>query len=245
MAEHESEGLAFSNLRNGLDSLLRRLESSSYELWITGEGNFRFAIYPEYKANRLKTPRPKHLEACRQYLVAEFGAKLSEGCEADDMLGIIQCTSNVAGIETMISSIDKDLLMIPGWHHVPEISRKGKIVRQERRCYVSPNEGAHFFYTQLIVGDATDNIKGINGVGKVGALKCLDGANEERDLLERVRARYGCDEELEQNARCLWIQRKPNENIVERWKDLFGYERNDQQEGLDEGEEAQLHSIGA
>lgn len=225
MAEEENAGLACSNVKNGLESLLRKLEPSSYELWITGEGNFRFQIYPEYKANRLKVPRPKYLPECREYLVNVHGAKVSEGCEADDMLGIIQTQQNEAGNECMISSIDKDLLMIPGWHYIPEISRKGVIVKEAQRRYVSPFEAAQFFYTQLITGDSTDNIKGIHGVGKVGARELLDGINTERDLLQCVRAAYGCDEELEMNARCLWIQRYPNENIVTRWEVEFGYER--------------------
>lgn len=228
MAEEESAGLACSNVRNGLDSLLRRLEPSSYELWITGSGNYRFNVYPEYKANRLKTPRPKYLEECRQYLLHTHGAKLSEGCEADDMLGIIQCQSNDQGIETLISSIDKDLLMIPGWHYIPELTRKGNIVREAERRYVSPGEAIRFFYRQLVTGDPTDNIKGVRGVGKVGADKMLDGIDEERDLLECVRSAYANDAELEMNARCLWIQRKPNENIVERWEELFGYKKEEE-----------------
>jgi hypothetical protein len=32
---------------------------------------------------------------------------------------------------------------------------------------------------------------------------------------------------MEMNARCLWIQRSPQENIVERWKELFDYKRAD------------------
>lgn len=230
MAENDSAGIACSNVRNGLNSLLKRLEPTSYELWITGEGNYRFQVYPEYKANRLKTPKPKYLQECRDFLVNVFGAKTSEGCEADDMLGIIQSTSNELGIETIISSIDKDLLMIPGWHYIPEITRKGQIVREAKRCYVSPLDGLIFFYTQLITGDPTDNIKGVVRVGKVGAGELLDGLSEERDFLQCVRTAYGCDEELELNARCLWIQRKPNENIVERWKEMFGYERMDSSE---------------
>jgi 5'-3' exonuclease len=227
MAEDESSGLACSNVRNGLDSLLRRLEPSSFELWITGENNFRFNVYPEYKANRIHVPKPRWLEACRDYLVNVHEAKVSEGCEADDMLGIIQTQSNDNGIETIIASPDKDLMMIPGWHYIPELSRKGQIVREQRRCFVSPNEGAKFFYTQLLTGDPTDNIKGVRGIGKVKANELLDDIDIEGDLFRRVREEYNCDEELELNARCLWIQRSPNEDIRERWSTLFGYERMD------------------
>ncbi len=224
MAEAENAGLACSNVKNGLESLLRKLEPTSYELWITGEGNYRFQVYPEYKANRLNVPRPKFLPECRDYLVRVHGAKVSEGCEADDMLGIILTQQNDAGNECMISSIDKDLLMIPGWHYIPEISRKGNIVREAERRYISPFEGLQFFYTQLLTGDPTDNIKGVKGIGKVGAAKLTALEQDEAGLFRCVREAYGNDEELEMNARCLWIQRYPNENIVERWKLLYGYE---------------------
>lgn len=228
MAEQENEGLARSNLDNSLQGLLRKLgEPQDYELWITGQGNFRFNIYPEYKANRLKTPRPRFLEACRQHLMTAHGAYMSDGCEADDMLGIGQC---MAEDETMISSIDKDLLMIPGWHFIPELTRLGKVLREEKRVLISPSEALHFFYTQLITGDSTDNIKGVRGAGKVAARLSLrtDGAEfNESAALAEVRRLYDNDQELEMNARCLWIQRKPNENIVERWKELFGYENMD------------------
>lgn len=223
MAEADGAGIACSNVRNGLESLLRRLEPSSYELWITGENNFRHRVYPEYKANRLKTPRPKFLPETRAYLVKHFGAHVSDGCEADDMLGIAQCQQNELGNDSIISSIDKDLLMIPGWHHIPEIKRLGVVVREERRCYTSPLDGLLFFYTQLLTGDVTDNIKGVVGLGKVKAAQMLDAISSERDMLQIVRDAYSNDEELEMNALCLWLQRAPQQSIVQRWEELFEY----------------------
>jgi hypothetical protein len=67
-------------------------------------------------------------------------------------------------------------------------------------------------------------------VGAKGAERILQGKQSELDLFQSVRETYGNDEELEMNARCLWIQRKPDENIVERWKELFGYQRMDDSE---------------
>lgn len=225
MAEQENEGLAKSNVDNGLDGLLRRLAEDEFELWVTGDTNFRHQIYPEYKANRLKTPRPRFLQACKKHLVENYGANVSEGCEADDMLGIEQTRLNALGVDTLISSIDKDLDMIPGWHYSPEITRLGKTVKEERRYVVSPKEAITFFYTQLLTGDPTDNIKGVKGIGKVGAIRLLAMGQDESSLFECVREAYGCDEELELNARCLWIWRKRQDNIVERWEELFGYQR--------------------
>lgn len=225
MAEGDAEQIAIWNANKAIESLLDKLNAPDYVLFVTGENNFRFRVYPEYKANRIKQPRPIHLQAVKDHLIVNWKAVESEGCEADDLCGIEQCSSSELGIDTMISSIDKDLDMIPGWHYSPEISRKGTIVREAKQYLVSPDDASRFFYGQLLTGDATDNIKGLPGCGKVGATKMLAGLESEINLFQCVRAAYACDQELEMNARCLWIQRKKDENIVDRWKELFGYQK--------------------
>lgn len=225
MAEGQEEQIAIWNANNALDTLLMRLGNSEYKLYVTGEGNFRFKVYPEYKANRLKQPRPQHLQAVKDHLIVNWKAIESKGCEADDLLGIEQTHCSLMDVESMIVSIDKDLDMIPGWHFSPEIKRKNVVVKPDKQYVVGPFEGLRFFYTQLLVGDPTDNIKGVVGMGKKGAEKALRGLYTELELFTAARETYGNDEEMEMNARCLWIQRKPDENIVERWKELFGYER--------------------
>jgi 5'-3' exonuclease len=224
MAEGQEEQIAIWNVNKALETLLVRLNDPPYKLFVTGENNFRFSVYPEYKANRLKVPRPTHLKAVKDHLIVNWKAIESDGCEADDLLGIEQMAEPG---ESMIVSIDKDLDMIPGWHFSPEISRKGIVVKPERRYLVSPTEALRWFYTQLLVGDPTDNIKGVRGIGKVGAKEFLDGRDSEESMFRIVQDVYGNDEEMEMNARCLWIQRSPQENIVERWKELFDYKRAD------------------
>lgn len=217
MAEHEGPGIARYNLDRFLDSLLRSLGTPEHEFWITGSNNFRHSVYPEYKANRIHTPRPQYLGVCREHIVAVHGAHISDGCEADDMLGVAQCSSEH---ETMISSIDKDLLMIPGWHHIPELTRKGKTLREAETKLVSPNEAIRWFYTQLITGDPTDNIKGVPGIGKVGAQRILENLSTELEMFQAVGDLYGNEEELLMNASCLWIWRKMNDSIGERFNEL-------------------------
>jgi 5'-3' exonuclease len=211
MAEGESAGLARYNANSMLDALLARLNNPPHKLFITGEGNFRYKVYPEYKANRLKVPRPEFLPAVQEYVAKEFGATVAEGMEADDLIGIEQCAYSAAGQESLISTIDKDLDMIPGWHYSPEIKRLGVVIKEARRYLVSPTDAIRFFYYQLLVGDPTDNIKGVPGIGKVGAAKMLAGLTEERDLLDVVRDAYDCDEAMLMNGKCLWIWRKEND----------------------------------
>ena len=207
MAEGQAEAQAHWNAANSLDYLLARVNNPPFQLYLTGDTNFRYHIYPEYKANRKGTPRPTYLQSVKDFLGREYGAITAEGCEADDLCGIDQCSSEE---ETFIIHIDKDLDMIPGKHFSPEINRLGKVVREEREYYVSPIDAIRTFYTQLLVGDPGDNVKGAKGIGKVKAEKILEGLTDEKDLYEAVREYFSCDEELVLNGQVLWIWREVN-----------------------------------
>lgn len=124
--------------------------SSEIECYIGGSDNFRYKIYPEYKANRTKE-KPHYLEACREMLVTQYKATVVNGMETDDALGIAQTKYDG---NSRICSLDKDLLQIPGLHFnwVTGISR-----------LVSPLDGLRTYYKQLILGDRTDNIPGYDG----------------------------------------------------------------------------------
>ena len=73
-----------------------------------------------------------------------------------------------------------------------------------------------FFYHQLITGDATDNIKGANGAGPAKAKAILDNLPES-EWLEAIGNLYASEEELDMNARCLYIWRRPDDY----WKTLL------------------------
>lgn len=180
--------------------------ADSYVNYLTGSTNFRYQIYPEYKANRLDQPRPKHLPFLRSYATS-LGAISSVDCEADDLLGVAQCADDE---ETIICTLDKDLLMIPGKHYSWEISGASRGVRWTKpACLreVSEEEGLRWFYTQVLTGDVADNIKGAAGVGKVGAAKILAGCESEAEYIDAVRPHFSCDEELEMTGAVLWIWR--------------------------------------
>jgi DNA polymerase-1 len=212
-AENDSLGIAIYRAEEMIDKTLNETGADEFSIFLSGDTNFRKQIYPEYKANRTQ-PKPRFLKEVKDYLFEKYAAEWSDGCEADDLLGIAQCT----GTDTIICSIDKDLRMIPGKHYSFEISGKSNLgkewVRPMEICEVSPFDGLRRFYTQLLVGDATDNIKGASGIGKVKAERILAGCTTEQELFEAVEAHYGSLEEMEMNGQCLWIFRKPND----RWR---------------------------
>ena len=188
-----------------INYLLADLEASSHELFLTGKTNFRYDIYPEYKATRKGSTRPKWEEAVKQFFIEEWGAVREEGCEADDLVSIrrheLPKDSN-----TIVAHIDKDLDMIPGWHYNWELQRLGVVIRPAKKYFVSDYDAMYNFYYQLLIGDRTDNVRGAIGVGPVNAAKILEGRSVDQ-MLEACREAYNSDEELVMNAQVLWLWR--------------------------------------
>lgn len=193
------------NANDIINALFADLNVRDYKLYLTGDNNFRYSIYPEYKAQRLKVPKPEFLPDVREYLISEYQASVSDGCEADDMLGVDQHIYMEQGIDSRIVSIDKDLDQIVGYHYNP---------KHKREYVISPNDSIRFFYYQLLVGDAADNIKGAKGIGPKKAEKILQDCVTEKEHYETVRPYFSCDEELELNAQVLWIWRKLNDKWI-------------------------------
>lgn len=190
--------------------ILSEVQADEYKLYLSGENNFRYIIFSDYKANRRDQVRPRHLEGIREFLVTNWDATIVDGYEADDAIGILS-TQNPQDI---ISSIDKDLKQLPVTHY-NFVNRVFDIV--------TPIQGWYNFYTQLLVGDTTDNIKGCPKVGKVKAAKALQGCNTERQLYERCIEQYKLaycppkyegtewEVELNLNANLLYILRREDE----------------------------------
>lgn len=161
--------------------------------------NFRlqYAVTAPYKGNRGE--KPQHLPALRNHLMAEWGAVLAVGEEADDAIAKA-ATSNDNSI---MISVDKDFDQISGWHY-NNVSR--------RHYYISPDQGLRNFYTQILTGDKVDNIIGIYGIGPAKATKMLSEATTERELYNVCVAAYeGSEDRVIENARLLWLRRFDNQ----------------------------------
>jgi 5'-3' exonuclease len=206
----EQEPLDIAILR--LDLLVREslAHVDSYFIAIGGssEENFRYKINPSYKANRKDKPKPVHLDACKEFLLKEYNAIVCNGYEADDYLGFTQ------NDDSIIFTNDKDLLMIPGQHFNP--------IKKEYK-EVSELDGLKHFYKQMLIGDISDNIKGIDKIGPVKAGKLIDHLETEEEMFRAVEDLYGgpIDNEygmnrLNTNADCLWIWRKQGEKFSDR-----------------------------
>lgn len=106
----------------------------------------------------------------------------------------------------VLVSLDKDLLQIPGRHY--------NFVNNEF-SHVSPRQALLSFYTQLIMGDKSDNIMGYDGKMRqkipqflYPVMEKLSTASDEREMYETVREIYELgDDALLRNGRLLYIQR--------------------------------------
>lgn len=210
-AENDPVEVAYMRIDQMIHSILDTTGANTYRGFLSGGSNFRNEIYPEYKANRKDMVDPRWRSACKEYLVREWAAEVTDGYEADDALGINQTT------DTIICTIDKDLDQVPGLHYSWPIVRKGNIVREGKIYEVSEREGLISFYKSLLVGDRTDNIFGVDGIGPMKASKMIDNLETEEEMFERVAELYQGDmDRLRINGDCLWIQRQEHQ----RWSQI-------------------------
>ena len=210
----EEPWVACSRAQNFVETILRETQATECEIWLSGPDNFRYKVYPEYKGNRKDAYRPKWEKDVKDYLTIEWKANWSEGCEADDMLGV---RHTELGDKSILCHLDKDMNQIAGLHYNWELKRLGNVVREAKIYTVDPWEADRFFWYQLIVGDSTDNIKGVPGLGPKKAESILLGVTTNEEAYERVRQEFSCDEELDMNAQCIFIWRKFNDS----WKSLL------------------------
>lgn len=199
MHEDNSAEQACFEVDKILSGYLTDTQATDFTVFITGEGNFRYDIYPEYKATRLKQPRPRHLQATKDHVVRAWDAKIAVGNEADDELAFAQTK------DTCICSIDKDLDQIVGKHFHPGIKRSNVFIREPKLYTITEEQALYFFYYQLLVGDNTDNIKGAIGIGPRKAENILFGCKTEWDYYQACVPHFSCEEELLLNARCVRI----------------------------------------
>ena len=199
------EGLDLLEAVEAMDSLIKtiidKFPKEDPILVLSPKGvTFRHAIAvtQPYKGNRAKREKPQYYSELRQYLMEEKGAVMADdGLEADDYIGIHTIRKT-----DIICTIDKDLYMIPAKAHY-------NFVKDEMKKIKRP---AYYFWKQMIVGDSTDNIKGITGLGEKKAEKLLDKlrTKEMRHAVEEEYKREfgdGWKQRFEENGHLLWILR--------------------------------------
>jgi hypothetical protein len=153
-----------------------------------GKGkNFRFdvATINKYKGQRDPASKPLYLQEACQFMLGLAGdttypcpisAYEFEGVETDDIMGWLQRVG-----ETCIFSQDKDLRTIPGMY---------MDCKTESYINLSDWDADLWLYQQILMGDSTDNVYGIKGIGKAKSLKLLKDCKNEMQMANLVYQTY-------------------------------------------------------
>lgn len=149
---------------------------------------FRSEIYKAYKENRESMPDDLRSQIPILYnLIDALGITriVLDNYEADDIVGCIAQNNKKENIKTIIYSPDKDILQLVDENTKVIVSNKDNelieydinMVKEKRGVY--PNQIIDLL---SLMGDASDNIPGVKGIGEKTALKLL----EEYDTLDNI-----------------------------------------------------------
>ncbi|HIP29128.1 MAG TPA: DNA polymerase I, partial [Sulfurovum sp.] len=166
----------FANL---IDSLHRDHSTDYLVFALDAKGKtFRNDIYPEYKANRDPAPDDlvKQLPVAIDWITQMgFANLMREGYEADDIITTVTKFAKEKGLKVRIVSHDKDLYQMIEDGKVEMYDSVKREVVNEQTCIdkfgVHPRDFINF---QAILGDSSDNVPGVKGIGKVGASKLIN-----------------------------------------------------------------------
>jgi DNA polymerase-1 len=188
----------------GVVNFLMRLREKyrpDYVAWINDAGtSFRKERYAEYKSTREKLDNELQADFNRSLqricdLLEAFGVPLIaiKGYEADDVIGTLAAAGVERGLQVVIVSGDKDFYQLVG----PRVAllnpgRGGPAAVDEtwvdegnasERLGVQPRQVVDFL---ALVGDSSDNVPGVKGIGEKGAQKLLAEYGDLETILERA-----------------------------------------------------------
>ncbi|GAC1601197.1 MAG: DNA polymerase I [Candidatus Saccharimonadales bacterium] len=166
--------------------------------WDKSGHTFRNEMYPEYKATRTKQPDDLYAQIpYTRELVEALNIPWIEleNYEADDIIGTFaRQAEELGGIDIVIATGDKDQLqLIDKLTVVDMFNPRGleptryDLAKMQERYQLTPQQ---FIDYKALVGDNSDNIPGVAGIGDVGArkllaeYKSLDGIYEHLDEIK-------------------------------------------------------------
>lgn len=193
-----SKGLdtsAIFGFSNSLIELIRREKPSHLAVvFDIGKENVRTADYTEYKANRSETPEAIQIAIPYIHRILEamhIPVLGVEGYEADDVIGTIACKAEKAGYNVFMVTPDKDFAQLVTENiKIYKPGNKGSDVEilgveevKQKYGIEDPKQVIDFL---AMMGDAVDNIPGLDGVGEKTAMKFLKEFGSIENLLENT-----------------------------------------------------------
>lgn len=152
----------------------------------------RKEIYPDYKAGRTRPPDDFFAQIPLLHdLLESFGWPLIEldDYEADDIIGTISVQAADKDIETAVVSGDYDMMQLLTPHTSVYINKKGSDMLRFTEAEFEEKYGvklAQFVDYKALVGDSSDNIPGVRGVGPKAAQTLLGSYKSLDDIYEHI-----------------------------------------------------------
>ncbi|MCZ7541628.1 MAG: hypothetical protein M5U29_17285 [Anaerolineae bacterium] len=149
----------------------------SFDQGLSGRGD----LYPDYKGTREKMPDDLRLQLSRiRELVAAFNVPILEleGYEADDVIGSVAPQAEAQGVDVRIITGDRDLLQLLSERTTVQLPAKRQgngpelwdLARFRAEYELEPGQLVEM---KGLMGDASDNIPGVKGVGEKTAARLI------------------------------------------------------------------------
>ncbi|HIR75843.1 MAG TPA: DNA polymerase I [Candidatus Choladousia intestinipullorum] len=181
-----SEGLHTNAVYGFLNIMFKvlELEQASYAAvaFDLKAPTFRHKMYDAYKGTRKPMPQELHeqVPVIKEMLQAmQVPVMELEGYEADDILGTVSAKMEKQGLEVCIVSGDRDLLQLAREDVrilIPKTKATGTEIEEyyaedvKKKYQVTPQQ---FIDVKALMGDASDNIPGVPGIGEKTATKLI------------------------------------------------------------------------
>jgi 5'-3' exonuclease len=193
---------AFLVVHNSIQDILRDTKCSHFVLFHTTKGNFRDKVVDNYKANRAANTKTPFYYEVRDMMQILYNSTAYGNYEADDLVTMAHRKLGV--YKSVLVSPDKDLLQVyPGVIFNP--TKRVLIVNKEpigsltetikhseaglKKTKIT-GQGTKFLFFQMLIGDTTDNIKGVPRVGPVKAYATLNDCKTLDDMYNATYIHY-------------------------------------------------------
>ena len=245
---HHPEYIGMHTVNKEVERIIAATEYWAYDVKfvIHKEGNHRneIATIAKYKGNRKE--KPIFYQHVKDHAIKKFEDKviLAVNEETDDLVAqfmykeYLRVGERKEHFNVVLGHVDKDIDQCIGWHYNFD---------KNNLYWIDRIAAAKQFYLQCIMGDASDNIKGIvdlpkdvkekygiwkgKGVGEKSAVKLLEDCDTPQKMLQRIvdlyRIQYPDNwfDVLQENCRLLYLKRTPEDNYCLQSKlDLFKVE---------------------
>lgn len=201
--------------------LMDEIKSANLNIvcWDAGKSKRRLELLPEYKQNRPKRDEDevqdiyRQIDICREFVEVLGNIDLFiKGVEADDLIAILtkyyqNKMINKNKTEINIVSTDTDFIQLLKYKNVQLYNPVKKEYFDCKEFGLDPKD---YVYYKSLIGDSSDNISGLKGVGDKRAKQIVEEYNLNNGIIK--------------NQKLLKYFNEDSNNIIERNKKMIGFE---------------------